>query len=114
MRGERAFAIASFENQRRTREIISYPDAGEVTNKLTFMPSAYFYQNEMAFAQCMSNGFCRSLTQTRESFPPQFYDMPRCYSSGEETLFALQNSGIDVISGHRQNRDKARGHSSEH
>jgi hypothetical protein len=51
MRGERAFAIASFENQRRTREMISYTDAGDVTNKLTFMPSAYFYQNELAFAQ---------------------------------------------------------------
>ena len=51
MRGERAFAIASFENQRRTREMISYTDAGIVTNKLTFMPSAYFYQNELAFAQ---------------------------------------------------------------
>ena len=51
MRGERAFAIASFENQRRTREMISYTDASDATNKLTFMPSAYFYQNELAFAQ---------------------------------------------------------------
>ena len=51
MRGERAFAIAWFENQRRTREMISYTDAGIVTNKLTFMPGAYFYQNELAFAQ---------------------------------------------------------------
>ena len=51
MRGERAFAIQSFENQRRTHEIISYTDAGEVTNKLTFMPSAYFYQNELAIAR---------------------------------------------------------------
>jgi hypothetical protein len=51
MSGERAFAIASFENQRRTREMISYTDAGDVTNKLTFMPSAFFYQNELAFAQ---------------------------------------------------------------
>jgi hypothetical protein len=49
--GERAFAIASFENQRRTREMISYTDAGDVTNKLTFMPSAFFYQNELAFAR---------------------------------------------------------------
>jgi hypothetical protein len=53
MRGERAFAITSFENQRRTREIISFnPNAdGYVTNKLTFMPSAYFYQNELAIAR---------------------------------------------------------------
>ena len=51
MRGERAFAIASFESQRHTREIISYRDDRIVTNKLTFMPSAYFYQNELAFAR---------------------------------------------------------------
>ena len=51
MRGERAFAIASFENQRRTRKMISYTDAGVITNKLTFMPSAYFYQNELAIAR---------------------------------------------------------------
>jgi hypothetical protein len=51
MRGERAFAIKSFEDQWRTREIIFYSDTGDVTNKLTFMPSAYFFQNELAFAQ---------------------------------------------------------------
>ena len=52
MRGERAFAIASFENQRLTREIISGQENGSlVTNKLTLMPSAFFYQNELAFAQ---------------------------------------------------------------
>ena len=51
MRVERAFSIKSFENQRRTREMISYTDAGIVTNKLTFMPSAYFYQNELAIAR---------------------------------------------------------------
>jgi hypothetical protein len=53
MRGERAFAIATFENQRHTREMISaYSETGNfITNKLTLMPSAYFYQNELAFAQ---------------------------------------------------------------
>jgi hypothetical protein len=55
MRGERAFAIASFENQRRTREMIQNQDDDSGTNKpvvvsLRFMPSAYFYQNELAFA----------------------------------------------------------------
>jgi Bacterial type II secretion system protein G. len=52
MRGERAFAIASFENQRRTREmIVPQEGGGVITNKLRFMPSAYFYQNELAFAR---------------------------------------------------------------
>jgi hypothetical protein len=52
MRGERAFAIASFENQRHTREIVSRQEDGNlVTTKLTFMPSAYFYRNELAFAR---------------------------------------------------------------
>jgi hypothetical protein len=51
MRGERAFAIASIENLRRTREMISFDQNGEVTNKFTFMPSAFFYQNELSFAR---------------------------------------------------------------
>jgi hypothetical protein len=52
MRGERAFAIASFENQRRTREmIVPQEGGGVITNKLRFMPSAFFYQNELAFAR---------------------------------------------------------------
>jgi hypothetical protein len=53
MRGERAFTIAAFENQRKTREIIlpKPNSAGYVTNKLNFTPSAYFYQNELAVAQ---------------------------------------------------------------
>jgi hypothetical protein len=56
MRGERAFAIASFENQRRTRESISgfvtvQGNSELVTNKLTLMPSAYFDQNELTFAR---------------------------------------------------------------
>jgi hypothetical protein len=64
MRGERAFAIASFENQRRSREIISRQENGDlVTNKLTFMPSAYFNQNELAFAQ-MSQRWLLPLVDT--------------------------------------------------
>jgi hypothetical protein len=57
MRGERAFAIGSFENQRRTRKMIVLQKGDDSTpNKpvvvsLRFMPSAYFYQNELAFAQ---------------------------------------------------------------
>jgi hypothetical protein len=52
MRGERAFAIASFENQRHTREIIMpLENGGSVTNRIILMPEAYFYQNELAFAQ---------------------------------------------------------------
>ena len=64
MRGERAFAIESFENQRRSREIISRQENGDlVTNKLTFMPGAYFYQNELAFAQ-MSQQWLLPLVDT--------------------------------------------------
>jgi len=64
MRGERAFAIASFENQRRAREMISRQENGDlVTNKLTYMPSAYFDQNELAFAQ-MSQQWLLPLVDT--------------------------------------------------
>ena len=51
MRGERAFAIASLENQRRTRKIISYADQRAVTNRLALMPGAFFYQSELEFAR---------------------------------------------------------------
>jgi hypothetical protein len=52
MRGERAFAIASFENQRLTREVIvPLENGGSMTLKMTWMPSAYFYQNELAIAR---------------------------------------------------------------
>lgn len=64
MRGERAFAIASLENQRRTREIISRQEDGNlITNKLTLMSSAYFYQNELAFAR-MSQQWILPLVDT--------------------------------------------------
>ena len=45
MRGERAFAIASFESQRRTHEIDLDATETRVTSPInfTFMPSAYFY-----------------------------------------------------------------------
>jgi hypothetical protein len=51
MRGERALAIASIENERRTRELISNTGNGYATNKLTLAPSAFFYQTELAFAR---------------------------------------------------------------
>ena len=55
LRGERTCAIYSFETQRRTREMKSdSPGEGNnqvVTNSLRLMPSAFFYQNELAFAQ---------------------------------------------------------------
>ena len=65
MRGERVFAIASFENQRRTREMISSTGDtnGLITNKLTLMPSAFFYQNELAFAR-MSQQWILPLVDT--------------------------------------------------
>ncbi|HUZ06042.1 MAG TPA: hypothetical protein VMV89_00995, partial [Candidatus Paceibacterota bacterium] len=71
MRGERAFAIASFENQRRTREMISYTDAGDVTNKLNLMPSAYFYQNELAFAQMSQQWFLPLVDTNSRTVSPE-------------------------------------------
>jgi hypothetical protein len=53
MRGERAFAITSLEDQRITREI-KYPDVDPGKTKtisLRWMPAAYFYQNKLAFAR---------------------------------------------------------------
>lgn len=74
MRGERAFAIASFENQRLTREVIvPLENGGSVTYKLNWMPSAYFYQNELAIAQ-MSQQWILTLvdTNSRTVSPDKF------------------------------------------
>jgi hypothetical protein len=54
MRGERTCAIEAFETQRLTRKMKS--DLGDssgqiVTNSLRWMPSAFFYQNELAFSR---------------------------------------------------------------
>jgi hypothetical protein len=52
MRGERAFEIASLENQRRTHEVVvPLNDGNSMTVKLTLMPNAYFYQSELAFVR---------------------------------------------------------------
>jgi hypothetical protein len=57
MRGERAFALAYFEELRRTRKLVSsdYNAGGTkvvyTTNNLALLPSAYFDQNELAFAR---------------------------------------------------------------
>ena len=54
MRGERTCAIEWIDTQRLTRQMRSF--GGEsgtefVTNSLFFVPPAYFYQNELAFAR---------------------------------------------------------------
>jgi hypothetical protein len=56
MRGERTCAIETIETERLTREMksdIQNVERAEVivTNSLRLMPSAYFYQNELAFAR---------------------------------------------------------------
>jgi hypothetical protein len=55
MRGEKITAIETFEKQRVTREM-KYDDDSSGTNKIVtvsfrFIPGAYFYGNELAFAQ---------------------------------------------------------------
>lgn len=55
MRGERAFAIDSLERQRITREQKIVDDSSGTNRVITvsfrFTPSAFFYQNELAFAR---------------------------------------------------------------
>jgi hypothetical protein len=55
MQGERTFAIQSMEARRITRELKNVVSDGRTSKVVTisfrFMPSAYFYQTELAFAQ---------------------------------------------------------------
>jgi hypothetical protein len=51
MSGERIFAVDALEDERVTREFKTVLGDGQrITNSLYLMPSAYFYQNELAFA----------------------------------------------------------------
>jgi hypothetical protein len=53
LRGERAFAITSIEDQRITREL-KFSDGNPGKNRtlsMRWMPAAFFYQNELAFAR---------------------------------------------------------------
>jgi len=55
LRGERTCAIDAFETMRLTREDKSFIEKNSatetVTNSLRWLPSAFFYQNELAFAR---------------------------------------------------------------
>ena len=52
MRGERACAISTYEIMRHTGEMfVPDKDGNSMTVKMTWMPNAFFYQNELAFAQ---------------------------------------------------------------
>jgi hypothetical protein len=51
MRGERMCAIGTIESWRRAGESVDVMPTGFVTNNLHLMPSAFFYQNELTFAQ---------------------------------------------------------------
>lgn len=52
VRGERIFAIQSFENQRITGKYEFVDDKGQTnTTSYTYMPAAFFYQNELAVSR---------------------------------------------------------------
>jgi hypothetical protein len=73
MRGERAFAIASFENQRHTHEVIMpLENDGVVTNKIPLMPDAYFYQNELAIAQMQQQWVLPLIDTNTRTVLPEF------------------------------------------
>ncbi|MGA2870031.1 MAG: hypothetical protein ABSF34_12845, partial [Verrucomicrobiota bacterium] len=64
VRSERALAITGFDTQRRTHEVVVPLKDGDTMNvKMILMPSAYFYQNELAFAQ-MSEQWSLPLVDT--------------------------------------------------
>ena len=61
MRGERTFGIAWMENQRITGKyktvVFNEGKPKEVTNNMHLVPNAFFYQNELAFAQMYQQYF---------------------------------------------------------
>jgi hypothetical protein len=75
MQGEKVFAIDYFEKQRITREIKSVVDDSlgttkVITNSLRLMPGAYFYQNELTFAQMHRQWILPLVDLTNRIAPP--------------------------------------------
>ena len=67
------------------------------------MPSAYFYQNELGFRPDEPTmDFAARGYKFAHSFTRSFATRGKRRSCGNETLFALQSSGADAISGHCQ------------
>jgi hypothetical protein len=88
LQGEKIFAIQSFEKQRITREYKTVDDSSG-TNKirtvsLHWMPTAYFYQNELAFAQMHQQYILPLIDQTNRIVAPSVL---------RQTLAAMQAQG---------------------
>ncbi len=74
MKGEKMTAIETFEKQRITRELKQWVE-NSGTNKIVtvsyrFMPSAYFYGNELAFAQMHQQFIVPLVDLTNRIVPP--------------------------------------------
>jgi hypothetical protein len=74
MQGEKVFAIQSFEKQRITHKYKTMEgDSGTniiMTVSLRWMPSAFFYQNELAFAQMHRQYILPLIDQTNRIIAP--------------------------------------------
>jgi len=73
MRGERTCGIDAFERMRLTREETSPEpgnDGGMVTNSLRLVPSAFFYQNELACARNMERWILPLADETNRVVSP--------------------------------------------
>jgi hypothetical protein len=88
MKGEKIFAIQSIEKQRITREYKTVDDRSGtnkiITVSLRWMPSAYFYQNELAFAQMPQQFILPLVDQTNRIVAPSVL---------RQTLAAMQAQG---------------------
>lgn len=77
MRGEKVCAIQAFEKQRLTREIKTFDDSHGtnriITTSLRWMPSAYFYQNELAVVQMHAKYILPLVDQTNRIISPAGY-----------------------------------------
>ena len=74
MKGEKIFAIETFERQRITREYKTVDDRSGtnkiITVSLRLMPGAYFYQNELTFAQMHQQYILPLVDQTNRIVAP--------------------------------------------
>ncbi|MGH7975605.1 MAG: hypothetical protein ACREC8_02965, partial [Limisphaerales bacterium] len=84
-RGERAFAIKSFENQRITRQYTTWDNTlrTNIVHNYYFMPAAYFYQNELAIAQMQQQWILPLVDTNSRTISPEKFQQANDVVSAE-------------------------------
>ncbi len=89
MRGERNFAIASFEDQRRSGKMIYSVENGMATNNMALMPNSFFYQNEFEFARMNQEWVLPIVDTNSRTVSPELWQLLKSNVAAESKHYSL-------------------------